>query len=144
WRKPPTVKTLIYKVIPDETTRLAALKRGEVDIAYSVRGELAEEIKRTPGLELKPVVINSPFWMYFADQWDPKSPWYDVRVRQAATFALDYDSINRALTLGNSLITGSIVPKSFDFYWQPPKPVYDAARARALLAEAGFPSGFDA
>ncbi len=144
WRKPPTVKRLVLKVIPDETTRLAALKRGEVDIAYSIRGELAEELRRSPGLELKPVIINSPFWLYFADQWDPKSPWHDVRVRKAVTFALDYNSINRALTLGHSLITGSIVPKGYDFYWQPPSPTFDQARARALLAEAGFPGGFDA
>ena len=41
--------------IPEETTRLAALKRGEVDIVYSIRGELAEELRRTPGLTLKPV-----------------------------------------------------------------------------------------
>ena len=49
WRKTPTVKRLVWKVIPDETTRLAALKRGEVDIAYSIRGELAEELRRSPG-----------------------------------------------------------------------------------------------
>jgi len=136
WRRPPTVKRLVYKVIPDETTRLAALKRGEVDIAYSIRGELAAEIQRTSDLKLKPVVINSPFWIYFADQWDPKSPWHDTRVRKAVTLALDYDSINRALTLGYSPITGSIVPKDYEFYWAPPKPVYDPVKARALLAEA--------
>ena len=51
WRKTPTVKRLVWKVIPDEATRLAALKRGEVDIAYSIRGELAEELQRTPGLD---------------------------------------------------------------------------------------------
>ncbi len=43
--------------VPDESTRLAAFKRGEIDIAYSIRGELAEELKRTPGLTLKPVVL---------------------------------------------------------------------------------------
>jgi len=144
WRKRPTVKTLVWKVIPDETTRLAALKRGEVDIAYSIRGELAEELQRTPGLTLKPVVINSPFWIYFADQWDPKSPWHDVRVRQAAALALDLDAINQALTLGKSWVTNSIVPKGYDFYWQPPKAVYDPDRAKRLLADAGFRNGFDA
>jgi peptide/nickel transport system substrate-binding protein len=55
WRKIPRVKRLVLKVIPDETTRLAALKRGEIDIVYSIRGELAEELRRTPGLTLKPV-----------------------------------------------------------------------------------------
>ena len=49
WRKTPHVKRLVFKVIPDESTRLAALKRGEVDIAYSIRGALAEELRRTPG-----------------------------------------------------------------------------------------------
>src|SRR6516164_2216922 len=55
WRKVPSVKRLVFKVIPEETTRLAALKRGEIDIVYSVRGELAEELRSTPGLTLKPV-----------------------------------------------------------------------------------------
>ena len=144
WRKAPTVKKLVWKVIPDETTRLAALKRGEADLAYSIRGELAEELQRTPGLQLKPVVISAPFWIYFADQWDPKSPWHDARVRKAVTLALDRDGINQALTLGHSLITGSIVPKDFDLYWQPPKIPHDPASARRLLAEAGFRGGFDA
>ncbi len=144
WRKTPTVKKLVWKVIPEETTRLAALKRGEVDLAYSIRGELAEELQRTPGMTLKPVVINAPFWIYFADQWDPKSPWHDARVRKAVTLALDRDGINQALTLGHSLLTGSIVPKDYDYYWQPPKIPHDPKAARQLLAEAGFRSGFDA
>jgi peptide/nickel transport system substrate-binding protein len=143
WRKAPTVKRLVWKVIPDEATRLAALKRGEIDIAYSIRGELAEELKKTPGLQLKPVVINSPFWIYFADQWDPKSPWSKPQVRKAVTLALDREGINQALTLGYSLITGSIVPKDYEGYWQPPKIPYDPAAARKLLAEAGFAKGFD-
>src|SRR6202011_4542477 len=49
WRKTPSVKRLVFKVIPDESTRLAALKRGEVDIAYSIRGELAEGLQHVPG-----------------------------------------------------------------------------------------------
>jgi peptide/nickel transport system substrate-binding protein len=144
WRRTPTVKTLVWKVIPDETTRLAALKRGEVDIAYSIRGELAEELRRTPGLALKPVVIHSPFWIYFADQWDPKSPWYDQRLRRAVSLALDRDGISQALTLGYSPITNSIVPKDYEGFWQPPKIPYDPDGARELLTEAGFRNGFDA
>ena len=131
-------------MIPDETTRLAALKRGEVDIAYSIRGELAEEVRRTPGLELKAIVLNGAQWLYFPDQWDVKSPWHDVRVRRAARLALNRDEINRALTLGYSEITDTIVPKSFRFYWEPPKISYDPTQARALLAEAGYRNGFDA
>jgi peptide/nickel transport system substrate-binding protein len=144
WRKTPSVKRLVFKVIPDESTRLAALKRGEVDIVYSVRGELAEELRRTPGLALKPAVIQAPFWLYFADQWDAKSPWHDQRVRQAASLAVDRPTINQALTLGFSKLTGSIIPANFEFFWQPPAPVFDPAKAKKLLAEAGYPNGFDA
>ena len=48
WRKKPQVNRIVMKVIPDKSTRLAALKRGEVDIAYSIRGELAQELRNTP------------------------------------------------------------------------------------------------
>jgi peptide/nickel transport system substrate-binding protein len=145
WRKTPNVKRLVFKVIPDETTRLAALKRGEVDIVYSIRGELAEELQRSPGLSLKPAVIQAPFWLYFPDQWDPKSPWHDSRVRLAASLAVDRKSINEALTLGYSRLTGnSIVPDTFEFYWQPPAPAFDPAKAKQLLAAAGHPKGFEA
>jgi peptide/nickel transport system substrate-binding protein len=145
WRKAPSVKRLVFKVIPDEATRLAALKGGEIDIVYSIRGELAEELQRTPGLTLKPVASPATFWLSFVDQWDPKSPWHDERVRQAASLAIDRKSINQALTLGYSRLTGNpFVPDSFEFYRPPPAPVYEPSKARALLAAAGYPSGFDA
>src|SRR6516164_2779580 len=74
WRKTPSVKRMVLKVIPDDATRLAALKRGEVDMAQAMWGALAEEVRRTPGLTLRNVVVQATFWVYFADQWDPKSP----------------------------------------------------------------------
>jgi peptide/nickel transport system substrate-binding protein len=144
WRKAPSVKRLVFKVIPDEATRLAALKGGEIDIVYSIRGELAEELRQTPGLTLKPVIPQGPWWLYFTEQWDPKSPWHDERVRSAASLAIDRNAINDAITLGYSKITGSIIPYTFEFFWQPPAPVYDPAKARQLLAEAGYAGGFDA
>src|SRR5205085_3283449 len=110
WRKQPAVKRLVMKVIPDEATRTAALKRGEIDIAYSIRGELAEEVQKTPGLALKPVVLQAPNWLYFPEQWDPKSPWHDLRVRQAANLAIDREGMNKALFLGYSKTTNSIIP----------------------------------
>jgi peptide/nickel transport system substrate-binding protein len=143
WRKAPAVKRLVFRVIPDPVTRLAALKRGEADIAFSMIGELAEEVRRTPGASLK-AVYPSTHWVSFVDQWDPKSPWHDRRVRQAANLAIDRQAINQARTFGLSRITGNIVPSTFDFYWAPPAPVYDPAGAKRLLAEAGYPNGFDA
>jgi len=67
-----------------------------------------------------------------------------VRVRGAATLAIDRKSINQAITFGYSKLTNNaFVPPHFDFYWQPPEPVYDIGEARRLLAEAGHPSGID-
>jgi peptide/nickel transport system substrate-binding protein len=144
WRKTPSVKRLVFRVIPDESTRLAALMRGEVDIVYSIRGELAEELKRTPQLTLKPVASPATFWLYFPEQWDEKSPWHDQRVRLAASLALDRPSINQALTLGLSKLTGNAsVPDFFDFYWSAPVPPHDPGKARQLLAEAGYPKSLE-
>jgi peptide/nickel transport system substrate-binding protein len=95
WRKAPNVKRIVLKAIPDETTRLAALKRGEVDIAYNLRGELAQEIRRTPGLTLKPNVGQATHWVYFADQWDSKSP--RVRVVRAVRGREAEGQVNRGL-----------------------------------------------
>ncbi len=144
WRKIPSVKRLVMKVIPDEATRTAALRRGEIDIAYSIRGELAEEVQHGPGLSLKPVLLPAPWWLYFPEQWDPKSPWHDLRVRQAVNLAIDRDGMNKALFLGYCKTTNSIIPYTFDDYWQPPTAVYDPVKAKALMAEAGFAGGFDA
>src|SRR6266403_1286536 len=144
WRKIPSVKRIVFKVIPEPTTRLAALKGSEVDIVYAINGELAKDLQSTPGMTLKPVYPPGPFWLYFADQWDPKSPWHDERVRRAANLAIDRKTINEALTLGFSKLTGSLIPDSFEFYWQPSAPVFDPAAAKRLLAEAGHPNGFDA
>jgi peptide/nickel transport system substrate-binding protein len=145
WRKTPGVKRLVFKAVPEETTRLAMLKRGEADIAYSIRGPLAEELRRTPGLTLQPNYPPGTFWLVFPEQWTaPKSPWADKRVRLAANHAIDRAAINEAETLGFSKITGSIIPQTFEFFWAPPVHAFDPARARRLLSEAGFPNGFDA
>jgi peptide/nickel transport system substrate-binding protein len=144
WRKAPSVRRLVFKSVPDAATRLAMLKRGEADYAYAINGELAEEVQRTPGLTLKPTPFVSTHWVIFADQWDAKSPWHDRRVRLAATHAVDRPAVNQAVTLGFSKTTGSMIPTSFEFFWQPPIIPYDAAKAKQLLAEAGYPNGFDA
>jgi peptide/nickel transport system substrate-binding protein len=144
WRKTPSVKRLVFKSAPDVATRLVMLKRGDVDGAYGLPGEIGDEVRRTPGLTLRPTPFTSTHWILFADQWDAGSPWHDRRVRLAATHAVDRQAINQAESLGFSKITGSIIPTSFDFYWQPPVYPYDAAGAKQLLAEAGYPKGFEA
>ena len=144
WRKAPAIKTLVFKVIPDDATRLAALKTGEVDVAYGIAGTLAEEVRRTPGLALKAAKIPVTNWMVFADQLDPKSPWHDRRVRLAANLSVNRVAINNAGYLGLGTVSSSFIPHSMEYFWQPPLYPYDQKGARALLAEAGYPNGFDA
>jgi peptide/nickel transport system substrate-binding protein len=144
WRKPPAVKRLVFKSIPDESTRLAMIKRAEVDVAYSIRGPNAEELKRSPGVTLKATFPTFTEWIVFTEQWDPKSPWADRRVRHAANLAIDRKGFSDAEYLGYGKPAPSIIPRDFEFYWTPPAFVYDPAKAKQLLAEAGYPKGFDA
>jgi peptide/nickel transport system substrate-binding protein len=145
WRKVPNIKRLVYRSLPEETTRAAALKKGEVDIAYLLTGPVAEDVQRTPGFKLvAPRESQGTFWLDLPDQWDPKSPWADVRVRRAASLAIDREALNKAETLGFSKPTGSLIPRALEFsrYFEPDP--YDPPRAKKLLAEAGYPNGFDA
>jgi peptide/nickel transport system substrate-binding protein len=143
WRKAPSIKRLVFKSVPDETTRAAALKRGEVDVAYFLTGPVAEEVRRTPGLKLVATRTNGVFFLYFADQFDQKSPWHDQRVRLAASLALDRKQINEAEQLGFAGITGNVVPRAMEFALPIDPHPYDPKRAKQLLVEAGYPNGFD-
>ena len=119
------------------------LKRQEADVAFAINGPLAEEMRNTPGLTLRPTPIPSTFFVVFTEQWEPKSPWADRRVRLAANLAINREAINQAETLGFSYVTGSIIPHRFDFAWPAPKYAHDPGRAKQLLAEAGYANGFD-
>ena len=144
WRKVPSVKRLVFRSMPDETTRAAALKSGDVDIVYLLSGPTATEIKRSPGLRLAAAMPPGVVFLDLPEQWDPKSPWHDRRVRLASSYAIDRNAINQAETLGMSHPTGGLIPRVLDFAkaYEPPK--YEPAQAKKLLAEAGYPNGFDA
>jgi peptide/nickel transport system substrate-binding protein len=144
WRKAPQVKRLVMRSIPDETTRAAAVKAGEVDLAYLFGGAVAEELRRSPGVKVVAPLLYGIYWLDFLDQWDPKSPWHDRRVRQAASLAIDRAAINQAEMLGLGKTTGGFVPPEFDFALKVEPPALDPKRAKQLLTEAGYPNGFDA
>jgi len=144
WRKMPSVKRLVYKSVPEATTRLSMLKRGEVDVAYLIDTPMAEEVKRDPSLKLAFSGGIGTLYLDYFDMWDPKSPWADKRVRLAANYAIDRTAISQAETVGASPPTGNVVPKTFEFALPLEPYPYDPAKAKQLLAEAGYPNGFDA
>jgi peptide/nickel transport system substrate-binding protein len=144
WRHVPYVKRQIMKSVPEGTTRVAMLKNGEADIAFPLDGPEAEDVKRDPRLTLVASRHASIFWIEFADQWDVKSPWHDKRLRLAVNYALNRKAINEAACLGFCPPAGVIVPRVMDYALQVEPPPYDPHRAKQLLAEAGYPNGFDA
>jgi peptide/nickel transport system substrate-binding protein len=144
WRHAPYIKRIVMKGVPEPTTRLAMLKRGEADIAFALEGEVAEEVKRDPKLTLVDTRHASIQWLDFAEQWDPKSPWHDRQVRLAANYALDRQAINEAACLGFCPPTAVIIPRVMDFALQTEPLPYDPKKAKELLKEAGYPNGFDA
>jgi peptide/nickel transport system substrate-binding protein len=144
WRRVPNVKTLIMKSVPEATTRAVMLKTGEADISYALDGPEAEEIQRDPRMQVVPSKHASIFWIEFTEQWDTASPWHDKRLRRAVNLALDRKRINEAACLGFCPPAGVIVPRVMDFALQVEAPPYDLAKAKQLLAEAGYPKGLDA
>jgi len=143
WRKAPSVKRLVMRSLPEESTRAAALRNGEVDIAYLLTGPTAEALQKAPGFKLVAPLLSGAFWLELPDQWDPKSPWANRRVRLAASHAIDRQAVNKAETLGFSRLTGNFVPHIFQYALTVEAPAYDPEGAKKLLAEAGYPNGFD-
>jgi len=144
WRKVPAIKTIIFKGVPERPTRLAMLKTGEADIAYLMIGDEGVAVKADPKLRLASVLPPGVWYLEFPEQWDPKSPWHDQRVRLAANLAIDRQAINEVERMGLGRPTGSIIPRSMEFALPLEPFPYDPARAKRLLAEAGYPNGFEA
>ncbi len=144
WRHAPHIRRIIMKSVTDGTTRVAMVKNGEVDLAMALEGEDAESARRDPRLRLVATRHASLAWIEFADQWDPKSPWHDKRLRLAVNHALDRQALNESACLGYCLPTGVIVPRVMDFALQMEPPPYEPQKARQLLADAGYPNGLDA
>jgi peptide/nickel transport system substrate-binding protein len=144
WRKVPHIKRIVIRGVPDVTTRLAMLKKQEADFVSALQGAAAEEAMRDPNLKVVDTRHPSIFWIEFPEQWDPKSPWADKRLRQAVNYALDRKAINDAACLGFCPPAGVIVPRLMDYALQVEPPPYDPAKAKQLLAEAGYPHGLDA
>ena len=144
WRRVPNVKTLVMRSVPEATTRSLMVQTGEADISYALDGPDAEGLQKAPGVKIVATKHASIFWIEFAKQWDPKSPWHDPRLRQAVNYALDRKGINHAACLDFCPPAGVIVPRVMEFALQVEPPPYDPEKAKKLLAEAGYPNGIDA
>jgi peptide/nickel transport system substrate-binding protein len=143
WRTVPKVKTLIMRSVPEATTRGLTVRTGEADLGFALDGPDAEGLQKE-GIQVVASKHASIFWIEFPQQWDPKSPWHDKRLRQAVNHALNREIINKVACLGFCPPAGVIVPRVMDFALQVEPPAYDVKKARQLLAEAGYPNGFDA
>jgi ABC-type transport system substrate-binding protein len=122
---------------------LTMLKTGELDIA-GLSPDEAVAVQSDPKLRLVHASTGITAWLEFLGQWEPTSPWHDRRVRLAANLAIDKQALSEAVGLGFDRPTGSIIPHALAFAL-PLEPVpYDPAQAKQLLAEAGYPHGFDA
>ena len=144
WRHVPHVKTIVIRSVPDGDTRALMVKTGEADIAIALQGVAAQGLMETPGIKIVPSKHASCMWIEFPDQYDPKSPWHDKRMRLAVAYAVDREGINKAACLGFCPAAGVIVPRVMPFALQVPPFPYDPAKAKQLLAEAGYPNGIDA
>src|SRR5262249_24286038 len=130
WRKTPTIKRLIFKGVPERSTRLAMLKTGEADIAYLMIGDEGASIKGDPKLRLVSVIPEGTWGLESPERGAPNSPWHARRVRLAANLAMDKQAINEAERLGFSRLTGSIIPRVFEFALPLEPFPYDPARAK--------------
>jgi peptide/nickel transport system substrate-binding protein len=140
WRKTPHIKRMEFLIISEPATRLAMVRRGEVDIATLMQGVFYEDVKKDPKLRLLHPLSPVTWIVYIGSQFDPKSPWADARVRKAASLAIDRKSLADIFMpgckpMGTLAMEGDQMGVNF-----PPDP-YDPGQAKKLLAEAGYPKG---
>ncbi len=153
WRGVPRIKTVVFRPIPDDAVRVAALQNGEIDVAVNIPPHLATIIANHPKTFLTTAPsIRTIQLMFYTHQYDGQNklvgayngPTTDKRVRQAITYAVDADDIINNVLDGKGMRTATMLtPLHFGF--DPAlKPVkQDVARAKKLLAEAGFPNGLE-
>src|SRR5262245_49063736 len=153
WGGAPKVKAAVFKRIPDDAVRVAALQNGEVDVAVNIPPHLATIIEKHPKIFLSTAPsIRTIQLMIYTHQMDsnhkPTGPYNgptaDKRVRQAIAYALDPDEIIKGVMDGKAVRIPTSL-SSMHFGYDPSlKPIkQDVAKTKKLLADAGFPNGID-
>ena len=141
WGEKPGIDKLIWKVVPDNTTRLMELETGQVHAIKAPSPDQLEKIKGNPDLELKQIAGATSFFGTFNTT---KEPFDDVRVREAVCCAVDMDKLVSSVYEGMGVRAVSVLPPTVFAFDESLDPYpYDPARARRLLAEAGYGDGLD-
>lgn len=136
----PAYKTLTFKIIPEDSTRILALQAGEIDIAVLVPPSQIEQINATDGISVVSGPTSRP--IYMGMNTIAEGPLQDVRVRQALCYALDVPAIINSVLLGNAEQIAALSLPCWAGNDTSIKPYErDLAKAAALLAEAGYPNG---
>jgi peptide/nickel transport system substrate-binding protein len=136
----PRYDRLILSVVQDPTTRRIMFEKGEIDIATDFPVDMVEDLRKVQGVNMVDFPLLWDAWIYINCS---KKPFDDVRVRQAISYAIDYDKIIKDIERGVALPLRGIIPKGMMGY-NPNRFRYnrDVAKAKALLSEAGYPNGF--
>lgn len=141
WRGAPTIRRITFKPVPEPFTRAASLRNGEVDVITTVPPTLARELERVAGIKVQRIPST---WLIYLGLNAFKKPLSDVRVRQALNYASDVDAIIKNVMEGNGRRNeGPFTPNMFGYDPGVKGYSHDPAKARRLLAEAGYPEGLE-
>ncbi len=143
WGEKPPVKEARFYFVPEESTRVAKLKTGEVDMINNCPYTSVEEVEKSPGLKIIKFQANHPTPSVVFGNRNPNVPWHDKRVRLAMAYAIDCDAIIKNLLRGIPNRWAFLAPYDLGYDPEVKRYVYDPKKAKELLAEAGYPKGFD-
>jgi len=145
WREGlPKVQNLIFRPIPESATRVAAIQTGEVDVVGRLSSEEAQSLLGVPDVKVIRYPSTRIYYIAFNNLTTGlDQPTEDPLVRQAMNYAVDVDAIVDALFDGfGQRATGYVADGEMGFGVVEPFP-YDPEKAKELLAEAGYPDGFE-
>jgi peptide/nickel transport system substrate-binding protein len=140
WGKKSTLTEVTYRVIPDDASRVVALETGEVHVAVRIPPFDIPRIKANPKL----TVVHTPsvrtIYMGFNCL---KEPFTDKRVRQALNYAVNKEAIVKHMLGGVGRVSDAPISPGLFGYTPTKTYEFNIEKAKALLAEAGFPKGFE-
>lgn len=139
------IKNIVFRILPDASNRIAALKAGEVDVIKGIPDDQFAVVESDPKLTaLAMPGLRTVYLRFFPEApGGAGAPFKDVRVRKAFNHAINIDAIIDNLLAGHGDRTATLMTPAFMFYDDSVTPYeYDPDKAKALLAEAGYADGF--